>query len=30
MGIVAFKEKEKLEGQWFWVLPQHAPNPSVE
>jgi hypothetical protein len=26
MGIVAFKEHGKLDGQWFWALPQHAPK----
>jgi DNA polymerase len=26
MGIVAFKQKGTLEGQWFWALPQHAPR----
>lgn len=26
MGIVAFKEKGKLDGRWFWALPQHAPR----
>ena len=26
MGIVAFKEKGKLDGHWFWALPQHAPE----
>jgi hypothetical protein len=25
MGIMAFKEAGKLDGQWFWALPQHAP-----
>ena len=26
LGIVAFKEHGKLDGQWFWALPQHAPK----
>ena len=26
MGVVAFKEQGKLDGQWFWALPQHAPK----
>jgi hypothetical protein len=25
LGVVAFKEEGKLEGCWFWALPQHAP-----
>jgi hypothetical protein len=25
MGVVAFKEKGKVDGAWFWALPQHAP-----
>jgi DNA polymerase I-like protein with 3'-5' exonuclease and polymerase domains len=26
IGIVAFREKGKLNGGWFWALTQHAPN----
>jgi putative DNA primase/helicase len=25
VGIVAFKETGKFDGQWLWALPQHAP-----
>jgi DNA polymerase bacteriophage-type len=24
MGVVAFKERGKFDGPWFWALPQHA------
>jgi hypothetical protein len=27
MGIAAFKEEGKLDGKWYWALPQHAPQP---
>jgi DNA polymerase len=30
MSVVPFKEKGKLEGRWFWALPQHAPQEGVE
>ena len=26
MGVVTFKERGKLDGQWLWALPQHAPK----
>jgi DNA polymerase len=25
MGVVRFKETGKIDGQWFWALPEHAP-----
>jgi hypothetical protein len=30
MGIVAFKEGGKLDGKWYWALPQHAPQPEED
>jgi DNA polymerase len=26
IGIVAFREKGRFDGGWFWALPQHAPS----
>jgi putative DNA primase/helicase len=28
--IVAFREKGKFDGGWFWALPQHAPDETTE
>jgi hypothetical protein len=30
LEIVAFREKGKFDGGWFWALPQHAPDESTE
>jgi hypothetical protein len=29
-GVVTFKEKGKLDGRWFWSLPQYAPQEAQE
>ena len=30
MCFVAFKEEGKIDGSWFWALPQHAPGGETE
>jgi DNA polymerase len=30
LEIVAFREKGKFDGGWFWALPQHAPDETTE
>ena len=30
MGVVTFKEAGKVNGGWFWSLPQHAPQAAAE
>jgi hypothetical protein len=30
MGVVAFKEKGTLDGQWLWALPQRAPKSEMD
>jgi putative DNA primase/helicase len=30
LNIAAFKEHGKMDGPWFWALPQHAPDETTE